>query len=943
MAQGVEQVGLSVTLDAAGAIRGSAKLAESFGKLGRATERLRDARGRFVSYKKADAALLATARASSTATRSMVEARSASLGLGTALAGIGLGVIATETVRAAASYEQLRTALITSEGSAAKAADRFEALKRLAAETPFRVDDLVKAWVRASAQGLDASQDFLRAAGDVVAGAGDTTKTVTDLVNAIADAEVGQYTRLLESFGIKAKKAGAQIELRLGDVVTRGKTAQEALEKLSAAKFGGAMERQSQTLAGAWSTLQDNVTALADEIGQGGLVPALREVVLLLSETSEGGSSVAREFGETLASGVRLFGDALRFVIDHGDALRAVLEGLVAARIVQGIGALHTALTAMAASSPLGWVAAAAGAIVTLHGALDGLPRVLAVATTAVIGLNVAMTALAVSNPLGWVVSGIGLLVTLFAYLGDIKDAVSGLMDDFKTAYGFLPAVEEMADKSLKRAKAMADGRPLGAAEWFTWEGLSKPLTAAKDVAGDAMKAAKKFKPKKKGLSGAGNDRDAKKLAEDLRALTLEANAAEDALGQAFGGATATELEAVAALQKFTQEHPAATQAQRDLAAAMMERRRVAEAALEVHRELEALTRSATLAEDALGQAFGGATDAELASVAALEEFAAAHPAATEAERELAAAMLRRKQVADDALASYRAHQEALKQVGGAIAEEAERLRLMRGGARGDALDGQMEAWRAIYDLQASGVVLSEKEALQLRQRYAALAALRSEQEALTAAEEKSAAQQEALLQALSPATEALTRQFGFLQDSVAILTEGASQFVDTLVDGILEGQAEWGELGPQILKDLTKAALKAAIIFAVKTGARVALAGVSGGASEGALGFGQVLASVLHSGGMAGGGSLRAVPASVFSGAPRFHKGGEVPAILRAGERVTTPEQESKKHQQSAPQRTSYVTVNISTPDVDSFRRDRSNTVRQFARELDRSQRRGG
>ncbi len=59
------------------------------------------------------------------------------------------------------------------------------------------------------------------------------------------------------------------------------------------------------------------------------------------------------------------------------------------------------------------------------------------------------------------------------------------------------------------------------------------------------------------------------------------------------------------------------------------------------------------------------------------------------------------------------------------------------------------------------------------------------------------------------------------------------------------------------------------------------------------------VTATPLHTGGIVGreGGASRAVPAALFAGAPRLHSGGflgpgEVPAILKHGEGVFTPEQ---------------------------------------------------
>jgi hypothetical protein len=58
----------------------------------------------------------------------------------------------------------------------------------------------------------------------------------------------------------------------------------------------------------------------------------------------------------------------------------------------------------------------------------------------------------------------------------------------------------------------------------------------------------------------------------------------------------------------------------------------------------------------------------------------------------------------------------------------------------------------------------------------------------------------------------------------------------------------------------------------------------------------GGLLGSLFHGGGIVGaGGPSRAVPAAAFLAAPRFHNGfmpDEMPAILRKGEGVFTPEQ---------------------------------------------------
>jgi hypothetical protein len=75
-------------------------------------------------------------------------------------------------------------------------------------------------------------------------------------------------------------------------------------------------------------------------------------------------------------------------------------------------------------------------------------------------------------------------------------------------------------------------------------------------------------------------------------------------------------------------------------------------------------------------------------------------------------------------------------------------------------------------------------------------------------------------------------------------------------------------------------------------------LFGGGGGSSFGGAMEPFAIGSIYHAGGIAGGRAPgRAVPIGLFAGAPRLHGGGfigagEVPAILRAGEGVFTPEQ---------------------------------------------------
>lgn len=900
---GVEQVGVSVKIDADAALSGSRKLSAAFG-------RLRDASGRFVKMRKpTQETLESVATSSKRAAKGLGGVSSSAFGVGSALAALGVGAVARETIAAAASYEQLRTSLITFEGSADAAAARFERLRKLAEETPFTAEEVVKAWGRMEGAGLQASEQFLRDAGDIVAGAGDSSKTIIDFVNAVSAATRGEGMRLRENFGITMKKLGGDVEFTFDNVTKRVKNTkseiQRALQEIAREKFGGAMERQSQTLAGVWSTLKDSAAGLADEVAQGGLLQALKDVVVYLSQTSASGKSTARELGETLGGAVRSAASAVKFLIDNARAV---------------------------------------GAVVTFGAAV-------VTATSAINGMRLAFIALSASNPLGWIALAVGALVTLIAYIDDVKDAIRDLMVEFSFMYEAMAALDHPAGKM--GLAVIEQTKKKNAQEAFS--NITSPFTALipskEEIKSSVLLLQSNLRAAGKGQGkGAGGDSSAEKaaksLAKDLAAIEQAAYSASESLGLAIGGATDAEIEAAEAMARFRAEHASASQAQLQRAQTALAQEQAAKAQLDTLRELEALTRAATSAEEFFGYAIGGATEAEIEAEAALREFVLAHPAATDAEKALAAAMLGRKAAADGASRGLAAHKQALKELGKASAEEAKRQSLIKQGLSGAELEAQMEAYRAIVDLKAEGAKLSAQEAASLTAQHVALAESKAQTEALVA-------RQAALQGALQPLTEMLTREFGFLEDSVGILVSGAQDFANTLVDGILQGKVEWGEFGKKMLADLAKAALRAAFIFAIKTGAKAALGVATGGASlaaGGALsGIGSVLAGVLHQGGPAGSGPRRAVPSGLFAGAPRYHQGGyaglkpgEVPAILQTGERVLSrKEQRNQRPQTRVLNAPRTFNVSISTPDLDSFRRDSGGAVRRFSRDLEREERR--
>lgn len=149
----------------------------------------------------------------------------------------------------------------------------------------------------------------------------------------------------------------------------------------------------------------------------------------------------------------------------------------------------------------------------------------------------------------------------------------------------------------------------------------------------------------------------------------------------------------------------------------------------------------------------------------------------------------------------------------------------------------------------------------------------------------------------------------------------------DALTDFVMTGKLDFASLANSIVADITRIAIRSAILGPISS----SLGGALGG---GGFDLGGMFAGVFHNGGIvgSGGNTGRQVSAAAFIGAPRYHNGGiaglrpnEVPAILERGERVV-PKKEVDRG------RNVVVNMTINTPDSNSFRRS-ENQVASMAR----------
>jgi hypothetical protein len=238
-----------------------------------------------------------------------------------------IGQLAGGILSAHSNAEQLGVSLEVATGSAEKAGKIYGELQKMAAATPFSFSELTASAVMIESFGQD-SIAVMDTIGDTAAATGKSVSTVTQ---AYLDAGMGQFIRLQE-LGIDAATVGDKVVLKW---VKNGKTLtkeidknnnqmiQSTVEAIWNDRYQGAMEKQSRTFAGQWSTLKDNAN-LAMMAATEGVFSSLTEILDFANEVfSDGLSDALRNIAGPLSG--------------FGDSVAAVMEAFGSGR---GVGAI---------------------------------------------------------------------------------------------------------------------------------------------------------------------------------------------------------------------------------------------------------------------------------------------------------------------------------------------------------------------------------------------------------------------------------------------------------------------------------------------------------------------------------------------------------------------------------------------------------------------------
>lgn len=261
-------------------------------------------------------------------------------GIGTTIGAVKLASWGMET---AAALEQAENSFATLLGSADLAKAMVADLQKMASQTPFSQESIVKAAQALQVYGVSARDTLplLQILGDAASVApGGLDQGLERITRALGQMKTrGKVTASemlqLSEAGIPAwemlaKAAGTSVA-DIQDKVSRGlidaETGIAAILAGMQGRFAGNMARQSATLAGLWSTLKDNAAITMADVAKSfsegmGLKGALSDV----SGWFESIRPAAQAFGKSLGEAARAGWEVARAVKDVGTAASALVS-----------------------------------------------------------------------------------------------------------------------------------------------------------------------------------------------------------------------------------------------------------------------------------------------------------------------------------------------------------------------------------------------------------------------------------------------------------------------------------------------------------------------------------------------------------------------------------------------------------------------------------------
>lgn len=275
--------------------------------------------------------------------------------IGALASAFSITAFAGKLIETQRQFDVLNASMVTISGSSQAAARDFAWLKEFAATTPFALNEVVGAFVKMSALGLEPSKQALESYGNTASAMG---KSLNQMIEAVADASTGEFERLKE-FGIKSKVEGENVSFTFQGVTTTIRNSSQEitryLDDIGRNQFAGAMAERAKTLDGAISNLGDTWDELFRTINNSNVGGLIFDSVTVASKSIEQATKIIDAMSNA----------ASRNRTETG-AMAATLNGITTLLETVAVLGVNVAYVLEATGRELGGLAAQAAAVARL-------------------------------------------------------------------------------------------------------------------------------------------------------------------------------------------------------------------------------------------------------------------------------------------------------------------------------------------------------------------------------------------------------------------------------------------------------------------------------------------------------------------------------------------------------------------------------------------------
>lgn len=215
--------------------------------------------------------------------------------LKTAIAGLGVGIVARDIIQTKNEFVKFQKTLETLEGSQEKANKKWEEMLQFAEETPFKIGQVMDSYKTLRAFGLDPTIKTMTVLGDTAAALGGSDvlgrialvlgqiraqgfMTAQDM-NQLANAGINAGQVMKDTFGAARDEVA-----KLQDQGVTANMVIEALMKNMEEKFGGQMAKMNKELSGQWEMLISIWERFKVAIIDSGLYNYIRNFLSIINE-----------------------------------------------------------------------------------------------------------------------------------------------------------------------------------------------------------------------------------------------------------------------------------------------------------------------------------------------------------------------------------------------------------------------------------------------------------------------------------------------------------------------------------------------------------------------------------------------------------------------------------------------------------------------------------